>query len=346
MTSFASPKAATATFAAAAFLLLSSGTPVVAAGDPAKPAAVAATDPLPSWNERAAKRGIIAFVGAVTDQRSPDYVSPPERVAVFDNDGTLWGEQPMYAQLAFTLDRLRDMAPAHPEWKEQEPYRSALARDLPAVAAGGEKALLELVMATHAGTTTEQFEADVRSWLASARHPTLGRPYTALVYQPMLELLAYLRANGFKTFLVSGGGVEFLRVFAEQAYGVPPEQVVGSSIRVRYVPDSKKPRLERLPEIDFLDDKADKPVGIHARVGRRPIAAFGNSDGDFEMLEWTTTGPGRRLGLLLHHDDAKREFAYDRRSPFGRLDRGLDDASARGWIVANMKDDWARVYPP
>lgn len=308
-------------------------------------APAAGGDPLPSWNDGPAKKRIVSFVGAVTDERGPHHVPVAGRIAVFDNDGTLWGEQPMYVQLAFALDRVRELAPAHPEWKEKEPFRSVLAGDLRGAVAGGEKALLELVMASHAGNTTDEFEAIVRAWLATARHPTLYRPYPALVYQPMLELLDYLRANGFKTFLVSGGGVEFLRVFAEQAYGVPPEQVIGSSIRVKYESDVTSPRLTRLPELDFLDDKAGKPVAIHSHIGRRPIAAFGNSDGDFEMLEWTTTGPGLRLGMLVRHDDAKREFAYDRESSVGRLDRGLEQASARGWVVTSMKSDWARIHP-
>jgi phosphoglycolate phosphatase-like HAD superfamily hydrolase len=303
-------------------------------------------DGLPSWNDGAAKRRIMAFVGAVTDERGKDFVPLAERIAVFDNDGTLWGEQPMYFQLAFALDRVKQLAPKHPEWKEREPFKSALAGDMKGVAASGEKGLLELVAASHTGNTTEEFEAIVQAWLTEARHPTLGRPYTSLVYQPMLELLAYLRANGFKTFIVSGGGIEFLRAFAENVYGVPPEQVVGSNIKVKYESDAKKPALQRLPEINFIDDKAGKPVGIHYQIGRRPILAFGNSDGDFEMLEWTTTGPGARLGLIVHHDDAKREYAYDRDSHVGRLARALDEAPARGWAVVSMRGDWARVFAP
>jgi phosphoglycolate phosphatase-like HAD superfamily hydrolase len=301
---------------------------------------------LPSWNDGAAKTRIVAFVRAVTDEKGKDYVAPAERIAVFDNDGTLWGEQPMYYQLAFALDRIKQLAPAHPEWKEREPFKSALAGDMKGVAATGEHGLLELVSASHAGNTTDEFEGIVREWIANARHPALGRAYTTMVYQPMLELLAYLRANGFKTFIVSGGGIEFLRVFAEQIYGVPPEQVVGSSIQVKYQSDAKAPKLQRLPEINFIDDKAGKPVGIHYHIGRRPIAAFGNSDGDFEMLEWTTTGPGLRLGMILRHDDAEREYAYDRESSIGRLARALDAAPKRGWTVVSMKTDWERIYPP
>jgi phosphoglycolate phosphatase-like HAD superfamily hydrolase len=265
-------------------------------------------------------------------------------VAVFDNDGTLWAEQPLYFQLAFALDRVRDLAPQHPEWKEQEPFASLLRGDVKAALAGGEHAILEIVMATHGGMTTEEFAAVARRWLATARHPVSGRLYTGMVYQPMLELLGYLRANGFKTFIVSGGGVEFLRVFAEAAYGIPPEQVIGSSIRTKYELRDGRPVILRLPEIDFIDDKAGKPVGIHKYIGRRPVLAFGNSDGDFEMLEWSAAGPGARLGLLLHHDDPGREWAYDRESAVGRLARGLDEAPERGWIVVSMKDDWRQVF--
>ncbi len=309
-------------------------------------AAAQAADALPSWNDGAAKARILEFVGAVTDGRGKSFVPLAERIAVFDNDGTLWAEQPMYFQLAFALDRVKALAPKHPEWKTTEPFASLLKGDVKAALAGGEKAIVEIVMATHAGMTTDEFEAIVQAWLTEARHPTLGRPYTSLVYQPMLELLAYLRANGFKTFIVSGGGVEFLRAFAENVYGVPPEQVVGSSIKVKYESDAKKPALQRLPEINFIDDKAGKPLGIHYQIGRRPIFAFGNSDGDFEMLEWTTTGSGARLGLIVHHDDAKREYAYDRDSHVGRLARGLDEAPARGWAVVSMRGDWSRVFAP
>jgi hypothetical protein len=307
---------------------------------------VRAEEALPSWNDGPAKAAIVAFVAEVTKPGAPGFVPPAERIAVFDNDGTLWAEQPMYVQLAFVLDRVQELAPAHPEWQQREPFKSALAGDLHAVAASGEKGLLELVAATHAGTTAEEFAGIVERWLAGARHPKLDRPYTESVYQPMLELLSYLRANGFKTFIVSGGGVEFMRPWAERVYGVPPEQVIGSSIRTKYELRGGAPVIARLPEIDFIDDKAGKPVGIHKFIGRRPILAFGNSDGDFEMLEWTTAGPGPRLGLLLHHDDAVREFAYDRASHVGKLVRGLDEAAARGWVVVGMKRDWKQVFPP
>ncbi len=302
-------------------------------------------DPLPSWHDTAAKSAIVGFVEAVTDPASPDFVPEPERIATFDNDGCLWSEQPVYFQLLFAIDRVKALAPEHPEWAGQQPFQAVLDGDMEALAAGGEHGLLELVMATHAGMTTDEFEAVVSDWLATARHPTTGKPYTDMVYQPMLELLDYLRANGFKTFIVSGGGVDFLRVWAEAVYGVPPEQVVGSSITTGYEVRAGEPVLIKLPEIDFIDDKAGKPVGIHSHIGRRPIAAFGNSDGDFQMLEWTTAGDGARLGVLIHHTDADREWAYDRDSHVGRLDRGLDEAADRGWVVVDMKEDWKAVFP-
>jgi len=304
-----------------------------------------ALDPLPSWNDGAAKRAIVAFVETVTKEGSPDFVPVPERIATFDNDGCLWAEQPMYFQAIFIFDRVKALAPQHPEWKEQEPYASVLRGDLKSALAGGEHALVELAMATHAGTTTEEFDAIVRDWIASAKHPKTGKPFTGMVYQPMLELLAYLRANGFKTFIVSGGGIEFVRAFSERVYGIPPEQVVGSTIRTRYETRDGRPVLVRLPEVDFIDDKAGKPVGIQRHTGRRPLMAFGNSDGDFEMLEWTTAGAGPRFGLIVRHTDAEREWAYDRKSHVGRLDRALDAAPERGWTVVDMKRDWSRIHP-
>ena len=304
-----------------------------------------AQDPLPSWNDGHAKSRIVAFVAAVTDPAGKDFVPPAERIAVFDNDGTLWSEQPVYVQLAFAVDRVKALAPQHPQWKTQQPFQGVLEGDLKATAAAGEKGLLQMLMATHAGMTSDEFAPIVTDWLATARHPRFGRGYTELVYQPMLELLAYLRGNGFKTYIVSGGGVEFMRTFAEQRYGVPPEQVVGSTIRTKYEVRNGRPVIVRLPEVDFIDDGAGKPVGIHKFIGRRPIAAFGNSDGDFEMLEWVTSAPGPRLGLIVNHDDATREYAYDRGSPIGRLERGLDEAPRRGWTVASMKNDWKKVFP-
>jgi hypothetical protein len=310
----------------------------------AVPALAQAADPLSAWRDGASKARIVEFVQAVTDPASKQYVPPAERIAVFDNDGALWTEQPMYFQLAFILDRVKALAPQHPEWRTTEPFKSVLAGDMAGVAAAGEHGLLELMAATHAGMTTDEFRRIVSDWLATAKHPRFKRSYTELTYAPTRQLLAYLRANGFKTFIVSGGGVEFVRVFSEQVYGVPPEQVIGSSIQTKYEVRDGVPVIVRLPEIEFIDDKAGKPVGINRYIGRRPILAFGNSDGDFQMLEYTTSGPGPRLGLILHHDDAEREYAYDRKSSVGRLDRGLDEAAARGWVLISMKDDWHRVY--
>ena len=288
----------------------------------------AQSDPLPSWNEGATKQAITAFVARVTTQGGPDFVPVDQRIATFDNDGTLWIEQPMYVQLAFVLDRVKALAPQNPDWKSKQPFQAVLDGDMKALAASGEKGLVELMAVTHAGMTTEEFHKIVSDWLATARDPRFKRPYTELVYQPMLELLAYLRANGFKTFIVSGGGIEFMRPWAERVYGIPPEQVVGSSIKTRFEMRDGRPMLFRLPEINFIDDKAGKPVGINEHIGRRPIAAFGNSDGDLEMLQWTTMSGGVRFGLIVHHTDAEREYAYDRQSHVGRLDKALDAASA------------------
>lgn len=305
-----------------------------------------AQDPLPSWNEGAAKDSITDFVAKVTKQGSPDFVPSAERIATFDNDGTLWCEQPMYFQLLFALDRVRVLAPQHPEWKDKEPFASLLKGDVKAALAGGEKALVEIVAATHAGMTTEEFEKTVKDWIATAKHPLTKRPLLEMVYQPMIELLAYLRANEFKTFIVSGGGIEFMRPWTEQVYGIPPEQVVGSSGKLKWEVVDGKPTLMKLPAIDFIDDKAGKPVGIQTHIGRRPIAAFGNSDGDLEMLQWTAAGPGVRFCLYVHHTDAEREYAYDRNSHIGQLDKGLDEAAAKGWTVVDMKNDWKTIFPP
>ncbi|MEN8255992.1 MAG: HAD family hydrolase, partial [Verrucomicrobiota bacterium] len=283
-------------------------------------------------------------VEAVTTPGSADYVAPAERIAVFDNDGTLWCEQPLYVQALFTFDRIRQLAPQHPEWQEEEPFASVLKGDLQTALAGGEHALIKMAMATHADMTTSEFEQIVSEWIATARHPQTGKRYTEMVYQPMLELLDYLRASGFKVFIVSGGGIEFMRPWAEHVYGIPPEQVIGSSIKTAYEVRDGKPVLKRLPELGFIDDKEGKPVGINRHIGRRPIAAFGNSDGDFQMLEWTTAGTGKRLGVYIHHDDAEREYAYDRKSHIGKLDRGLTEAPGRGWVVVSMKNDWKRVF--
>jgi phosphoglycolate phosphatase-like HAD superfamily hydrolase len=302
--------------------------------------------PLPSWNEGKTKQSILAFVQSVTKPGTPDFVPEGQRIATFDNDGTLWAEQPMYFQLLFALDRVKELAPQHPEWKTLEPFASLLKGDVKSALAGGEKSILEIVMATHAGMTTTEFEAIVKEWIATARHPVTKRPYAEMVYQPMLELLAYLRANGFKTFIVSGGGIEFMRPWTEAVYGIPPDQVVGSSIKTQFKMTPEGPVLMRLPQIDFIDDKEGKPVGIHSHIGMRPIAAFGNSDGDLQMLQWATAGKGERFGLLVHHTDAEREWAYDRQSNVGRLDKALDEAVTRGWTVVDMKTDWKVIYPP
>jgi phosphoglycolate phosphatase-like HAD superfamily hydrolase len=302
-------------------------------------------DPLPSWNGGTARNALVTFVERVTRAGSPDFVAPAERIAVFDNDGTLWAEQPAYFQLLFALDRVRALGPQHPEWKAQEPFASVLKGDTAAALGGGNHAIMEIVAASHAGISTDAFQAVVKDWLATARHPTTRRPYTEMVYQPMLEVLSYLRANGFKTFIVSGGGVEFLRAFAETAYGIPPEQVVGSSIVATFETGTGRPQLIKQPKVEFIDDGAGKPVGINRFIGRRPIAAFGNSDGDLQMLQWTAAGPGARFALFVHHTDATREWAYDRQSTIGRFDKGLDEAKARGWTVVDMKTDWKTVFP-
>jgi len=301
-------------------------------------------DPLPSWNPGPVKQSILNFVKKVTTGDGPDFVPLSERIATFDNDGTLWVEKPFYTQVVFALDRVKTLAPKHPDWASKQPFKAALEGNFKELAAGGEHGFVELLMATHAGMSTADFEMIVRDWLAVARHPRFHRPYTECVYQPMLELLAYLRANGFKTYIVSGGGVEFMRPFTHRTYGVPPEQVIGSTIKTKYEVLDGKPLLMRLPDVDFVDDKAGKPVGIGKFIGRRPVMAFGNSDGDFEMLEWTTTAPGPRFGLIVHHTDAEREYAYDRQSDVGRLDRALDAAPQRGWVVADMKRDWRVVF--
>jgi len=307
--------------------------------------AQAQTDPLPSWNDGASKKAILTFVKRVTTKGSPDFVPPPERIATFDNDGTLWAEQPMYFQFFFALDRVKALAPQHPEWKDTEPFASLLKGDVKGALAGGDHALLELVLATHTGMTTDEFEKLVKDWIATAKHPVTKRPFTEMVYRPMLELLAYLRANAFKTFIVSGGGIEFMRPWVEKTYGIPPEQVVGSSVKTKFEVRDGKRVLVRLPEVNFIDDNVGKPVGINQHIGRRPIAAFGNSDGDLQMLQWTTAGTGARFALIVHHTDAVREWAYDRESAIGKLDKALDEAKAKGWTVVDMKNDWKRIFP-
>jgi phosphoglycolate phosphatase-like HAD superfamily hydrolase len=312
--------------------------------------AAAQTDSLPSWNDGPTKQAIVEFVQKVTDESSPDFVPPAERIATFDNDGTLWPSHPMYTQLAFALDRIKALAPQHPEWKNKQPFKAVLDNDLKALAASGEKGMVELVMASHAGMSTAEFEVIVTDWLDKARHPRFKRRYTELAYQPMLELLEYLRSNHFKTYIVSGGGVEFMRPMTEKVYGIPPEQVVGSTIQTKYEVKDGKPVLMRLPKIDFIDDKAGKPVGINKFIGRRPIAAFGNSAGDREMLEWTGAGSGRRLMVLVFHDDAEREYAYGPANgladtKFGTFPPSLmEEAKQKGWVVISMKNDWKAIF--
>lgn len=304
-----------------------------------------AADPLPSWNDGPTKQSIVTFVEKVTKQGSVEFVPPAERIATFDNDGTLWAEQPIYFQFQFALDRVKALGPKHPEWKTQEPFNHLLAGDMKAFLAGGEKSLMTVMAVAHSGMTTEAFQKIVKDWLATAKHPKTSRPYDQMIYQPMLEVLAYLRANGFKTFIVSGGGVEFMRAFAERTYGIPPEQVVGSQGKLKYELRDGKPVLIKLPEVQFIDDKEGKAVGIQTFIGRRPIAAFGNSDGDLQMLQWTTAGSGARFALIVHHTDAQREWAYDRTSHIGKLDKALDEGTAKGWTIVDMKKDWKRIYP-
>lgn len=304
-----------------------------------------AADQLPSWNDGPHKQAIVSFVEKATTEGTPDFVPPGERIAVFDNDGTLWSEQPIYVQGAFIFDRVKALSNQHPEWKENEPFKSLLKGDLETALAGGEAALAEIVMATHAGITTEEFSQIVKDWISTAKHPKTGKLYTEMVYQPMLELLAYLRASGFKTFIVSGGGIEFMRPWAEAVYGIPPEQIIGSSIKTKFELRDGAPVLMRLPELNTINDKEGKPVGINQHIGRRPIAAFGNSDGDLAMLQWTCSASGPRFCLYVHHTDGEREVAYDRKSHVGQLDKGLDEAATKGWTVVDMKNDWMRVFP-
>jgi phosphoserine phosphatase len=303
-------------------------------------------DPLPSWNDGPVKQAILKFVREVTTTGAPTFVPIPQRIATFDNDGTLWVEQPMYTQMTFALDRIKVMAPQHPEWKTQEPFKSVLEGNLKGVMAGGEKAVFEIIATTHSGMTTAAFAKEVTNWLATAKHPRFHRLYTELIYQPMVELLVYLRANGFKTFIVSGGGIDFMRPWTEKAYGIPPEQVVGSVGETKLEVQNGKPVLVKLPKVDLVDDKSGKPVGIERFIGRRPILAFGNSDGDQQMLEWTAAGSGASLMGLVHHTDAEREYAYDRKSPIGTLDKAWDEAVAKGWSVVDMKKDWKVIFPP
>jgi phosphoglycolate phosphatase-like HAD superfamily hydrolase len=304
-----------------------------------------ATDPLPSWREGDAKKRIVTFVTETVTVGGANYVEPADRIAVFDNDGTLWSEKPFYFQAFFALDRIKALAPSYPEWNDKEPFKSIIAGDLESLAAQGEHAILEVIMETHAGLSVDAFKEIVSDWLVDAKHPTLGRNFDSLVFQPMLELLSYLRANGYETWIVSGGGIEFIRTFAERAYGIPPQQVIGSSVVTEFQVVDDRPELMRLPKIDFIDDKAGKPVGINKFIGKRPVFAAGNSDGDLQMLQWTTAGEGPRFGLIVHHTDDAREFSYDRQSSVGRLDKALDLAPSEGWLLVDMKLDWGKIFP-
>lgn len=307
----------------------------------------AAGDPLPSWNDTAPKKAILGFVQKVTSKGSSDYVPPDERIATFDNDGTLWTEQPLYFQFLYSFDRIKSLAPQHPEWTTKEPFASVIKGDIRAALAGGEKSLAEIMLSTQTGMSQDEFRKDVAAWVTTATHPKLRRPYAECIYQPMLEVLAYLRANGFKTFIVTGGDADFVRAFAQNAYGIPPEQIVGTTVKTTYDSKTNPPVVMRTPHLDFLDDGAGKPVGMAKYIGRHPLIAFGNSDGDYQMLEYTTRTPGApRLGLIVRHTDAEREFAYDRDSHIGRLAKALDDAPANNWIVVDMKNDWKTIYPP
>lgn len=302
-------------------------------------------DPLPSWNETKTKQAILSFVEEISNPASESFVAIPDRIAVFDNDGTLWAEQPMYFQLFFGIERIKDLASEHPEWKTEQPFKAILENDMEALAMQGEHGLLEIVMASHTGNTTEEFETLVKEWIKTAQHPQLKRPFTDLVYQPMLELIAFLQAHDFKVFIVSGGGIEFMRPWVEEVYGIPRHQVVGSKIKAEFIMTEDGPVIRRLPELDFINDKEGKPLGIHQHIGRKPIFCAGNSDGDLAMMQWTDSGEGKRFMLYLHHTDAEREWAYDRESHIGRLDKGLDEAEAKGWTVIDMKEDWKVIYP-
>ena len=301
--------------------------------------------PLQSWNDGKTKTAIFEFVKAVVTKGSPNFVKKEDRIAVFDNDGTLWSEQPFYFQLFFVIDRVKALAPKHPEWTSKEPYKSILEGDVKKALASGEQGVAEMMMMTHAGTTDEEFSGIVREWMNTAQHPVTHKKYTEMVYQPMLELMQYLRAVGFQVFIVSGGGVDFMRPWTERVYGVPAQQVIGSSLKVKYEVVNDTPRILRLPEVNFIDDKAGKPAGIHQYIGKRPIFTAGNSDGDYEMLQWTSTGTGKRMGIIIHHTDSLREWSYDRGSPIGKLEKGLDDAAKYGWLLVDMKQDWKFIYP-
>lgn len=301
-------------------------------------------DPLPSWNDGPVKQAIFDFLEKTTKEGSHEFISEEDRIAVFDNDGTLWSEQPMYFQLAYAIDFVKAEAPNHPEWEGKEPFESLLEGNMGKLMAGGEKALLQLVMASHAGMDTDEFTKSIEEWLSNSTHPKTGKPYQQMIFQPMVELLELLRSKGYQTFIVSGGGIDFMRVWAEKAYGIPPYQIVGSSIKAKYEVENGKPKIAKLPELNFIDDKEGKPVGIHQHIGKRPVFAAGNSDGDYQMLEYTTTGPGLRFGMIIHHTDSIREYQYDRGSSIGKLEKGLDDAAKFNWLIVDMKNDWNKIF--
>lgn len=304
-----------------------------------------AKDPLPSWNDGPNKQAILDYVNDVTNSSSPNFIAVPDRIATFDNDGTLWSEQPIYFQFFFALDRVKAMAADHPEWKSKQPFKAVLENDMPTLMKQGEKGLLEIVMTTHVGNTTDEFDKLVKEWIASAEHPVKKKHFNELVFQPMLELLDYLRANEFKTFIVSGGGIEFMRPWAEAVYGIPKDQIIGSSIQTEYVYNDGKPVIKRLAKIDLIDDKEGKPVGIQRYIGRKPVFAAGNSDGDLQMLHWTDANGLKSFKLYVHHTDSVREWAYDRKSHIGTFDKGWDEANEKGWTVVDMKNDWKVIYP-
>jgi phosphoserine phosphatase len=303
------------------------------------------SDPLPSWNEGATKTSIINYVEDVINVESKNFIPVPDRIATFDNDGNLWSEQPVYFQLSFAIDRVKALASDHPEWESEQPFKAALENNLNELLKHGEHDLLKIVMATHAGNTTDEFEVIVKEWLLTAKHPTKNRPYTDLVYQPMLELINYLQENDFKTFIVSGGGIEFMRPWVEEVYGIPRDQVIGSSIKTEYDYNDGNPVIKRLPAVDFIDDKEGKPEGINKFIGRKPVFASGNSDGDLQMMRWAASNALESFMLFVHHTDSVREWAYDRDSHIGRLDKGLDEANENNWTIINMKDDWKVIYP-
>jgi phosphoserine phosphatase len=299
---------------------------------------------LPSWNESKTREQLMTFVATVTDSNDVNYVAPEDRIAVFDNDGTLWSEQPLYFEFLFAVDQIKALAAQHPDWKTKQPFKAVLEHDMEALKASGASGLAQIMMASHVGNTTEEFASTVRSWIDTAKHPTKGKKYTELTYQPMKELIRYLQQQGFRVYIVSGGGIEFMRPWTAAVYNIQPENVVGSSVKTKFEFRGDTGVLMRLPEVDLVDDGPGKPVGIGRYIGKRPIAAFGNSDGDLQMLQYVTSGNGLRFGLIVHHTDSAREWAYDRQSLVGKLDKALDEATKRGWTVVDMKNDWSTIY--